>query len=414
MAPKVLMFELSADGHYPSYVRYLVEGWQRRQGELLVVVSQAFAQRHGNWMAPSRLGVSWHVLTDAETRSLTSRRYPWQRVMGACREWQLMNRYVRRLGADHCLIPYLDSRRWPLLLRQHLSCDLSAIYFRPSFHYDQLQGQTSRWQYRLEKALVNRILHHPALHTLFCLDGTAVAPLAALNPQVQVNYLPDPVADRRATTQQVQALRDRLGIEPGRQVLLFFGAIHRRKGIYPLLQALRAIGADWGDRVCLVLAGEIDPSETQSVQRHIRQISPTVQIIRQDQYLAEAELPAYFQMADLVLALYQRHVGMSGVLLRAAVARRPVLCDRYGLIGKLTERYQLGQVVDATRPEAIAQMLTDWLASPRSLAYCLQSMQQFAQLHRDSQFAPVLIEAIFAQTSATQKFSNPAPAASLG
>jgi glycosyltransferase involved in cell wall biosynthesis len=416
MVPKVLLFELSADGHYPSYVRYLVDGWNSRQGDLVVVVSQRFAERHGAWMAQGRLGVSWQVLSPAETQRLNPRRYPWQRVWRACQEWELLDRYIRRLGADHCLLPYLDSRRWPLLLRQPLSCGLTAIYFRPSFHYDRLQGQPSRWQYRLEQALLKRMLHHPALKTLLCLDGSAVVPLAALNPQVQVDYLPDPVAMVRATPQQVEALRQRLKVEPGRRVLLFFGAIHRRKGIYPLIQALRSIDADTAQQLCLVLAGEIDPREAQTVQARLQQLPPALQVIRQDHYLAESDLPAYFQMADLVLALYQQHVGMSGVLLRAAVAGRPVLCDRHGLIGNLTQRYQLGQVVDATNPQEINRLLCRWVRSPQQLPHCLQSMQQFAWLHRDSQFASVLLASIFASgfTPASQKISQPAPAASVG
>jgi glycosyltransferase involved in cell wall biosynthesis len=416
MIPKVLLFELSADGHYPSYVRYLVEGWNSRRGELVVVVSQRFAERHGDWMRPERAGVSWQVLSPAETQLLNPRRYPWQRVLRACQEWDLLDRYIRRLGADHCLLPYLDSRRWPLLLRQPLSCDLTAIYFRPSFHYDRLQGQPSRWQYRLERLMVKRMIHHPALKTLLCLDGSAVVPLAALNPQIQVDYLPDPVAMVRATPQQVETLRQRLKVEPGRRVLLFFGAIHRRKGIYPLLQALRSMGAEASQQLCLVLAGEIDPLDAQMVQKCLQQLPRHIQIIRQDQYLAEADLAAYFQMADLVLALYQHHVGMSGVLLRAAVAGRPVLCDRYGLIGNLTERYQLGQVVDATNPDQIARLLSRWVRSPQHLPYCLQSMQEFAWLHRDSQFASVLLESIFGAglVPVSQKISQPAPAASLG
>ncbi len=416
MIPKVLLFELSADGHYPSYVRYLVDGWNSRRGDLVVVVSQWFAERHGGWMAEARAGVSWQVLSHGETQLLTPRRYPWQRVRRACQEWNLLDRYIRRLGADHCLLPYLDSRRWPLLLRQPLSCGLTAIYFRPSFHYDRLQGQPSRWQYRLEQAMVKRMVRHPALKTLLCLDGSAVVPLAALNPQVQVDYLPDPVAAVRATPPQVEALRQRLNVDPGRRVLLFFGAIHRRKGIYPLLQALGSIGPETAQQLCLVLAGEIDPQDAQTVQKRLQELPHQIQIIRQDQYLAESDLPAYFQMADLVLALYQHHVGMSGVLLRAAVAGRPVLCDRHGLIGNLTERYQLGQVVDATNPAQIARALSRWVRSPQQLPYCLQSMQQFAWLHRDSQFASVLLESIFASgfTPASQKISQPAPAASLG
>jgi glycosyltransferase involved in cell wall biosynthesis len=415
MIPKVLLFELSADGHYPSYVRYLVEGWNSRRGELVVVVSQRFAERHGEWMGPERAGVSWQVLSLAETQLLKPRRYPWQRVLRACQEWDLLDRYIRRLGADHCLLPYLDSRRWPLLLRQPLSCGLTAIYFRPSFHYDRLQGQPSRWQYRLERLIVKRMLHHPALKTLLCLDGSAVVPLATLNPQVQVAYLPDPISAVRATPQQVETLRQRLKVEPGRRVLLFFGAIHRRKGIYPLLQALRSMGAATSQQLCLVLAGEIDPLDAQAVQKRLQALPSQIQVIRQDQYLAESDLAAYFQMADLVLALYQHHVGMSGVLLRAAVAGRPVLCDRHGLIGHLTERYQLGQVVDATNPKEIARWLSGWLRSSR-LPYCLESMQQFAWLHRDSQFAATLLESMFVAdlVPASQKLSQPAPAASLG
>ena len=82
-----------------------------------------------------------------------------------------------------------------------------------------------------------RILKHPQLRHLFCLDPFAVEPLTRLSRHVRPIALPDPVQLPQFAMCPCD-LRQKLDIEPGRTVFLLFGSLTARKGIYPLLDAL--------------------------------------------------------------------------------------------------------------------------------------------------------------------------------
>jgi glycosyltransferase involved in cell wall biosynthesis len=171
-----------------------------------------------------------------------------------------------------------------------------------------------------------------------------------------------------------------LGILPDRTVFLLFGSLDGRKGIHQLLEALQLMPDALGQRLCLLLVGKIDPADKPQVDARMTALAQaqSVQIIVQDTFIPDAAIDAYFRRADVILAPYQRHVGMSAILVRAAGAQKPVLSSSYGLMGELTRRYRLGLAVDSTVPDEIAQGLMRFL-SESPLTFCDHaSMQQFA------------------------------------
>ena len=64
-----------------------------------------------------------------------------------------------------------------------------------------------------------------------------------------------------------------------------------------------------------------------------------------------------FELADVVLMLYQGHTGMSSVLVRAAMAGKPMLGTELGMIGELIRARELGTAVDATDYLAVGNAL---------------------------------------------------------
>ena len=93
-----------------------------------------------------------------------------------------------------------------------------------------------------------------------------------------------------------------------------------------------------------------------------------------------------------MLALYQRHVGGSAVLVRAAAAGKPALASDYGLVGQLVRENGLGLALDATDPAAVAAAVTRFLESPP--LGNPEQMRNFAELNRASEYARVIFEAI--------------------
>ena len=116
--------------------------------------------------------------------------------------------------------------------------------------------------------------------------------------------------------------------------------------------------------MCLVLAGPIAPAYLPQIEKAIAQV-PSLQVISLFGYLPAQEVQMCFELADVVLMLYQGHTGMSSVLVRAAMAGKPMLGTELGMIGELIRTRELGIAVDATDylavGNALRQIQTDGL-----------------------------------------------------
>mgnify|MGYP006273905543 CR=1 FL=1 len=402
---KLLIFDLSVRGHHPGYIQHLIEYWQSHKipKMLNIVVSPQFLKEHSDVVKFAQSGeredIDFIPITTEEAQSLNSYQSKFKRVLRHFQEWHLLCKYAHQLRADHCLIMYFDKCQLPLALGAKPPCSFSGIYFRPTFHYHQLTHYNPTWQDRIqqwrERITISRVLAHPKLQGLFCLDPLAVPHLNEFQHQGKAKHLPDPVKPVEPSRALLNCCRDRAKIDPSRRVFLLFGSLTRRKGIYQLLDAIYTLSLEWCQKLCLLLVGESSiADQLDSKIAEICQARP-VQIIQHYQFIPEAEIPAYFQLCDVVLAPYQRHVGMSGILILAAAFNKPVLCSNYGLMGEMVQRYQLGLTVDSMRPEEIAAGLSQFLQIPNVSDLCDPiAMMNFAQQNSAEEFARIIFEHI--------------------
>ncbi|MFZ1028979.1 MAG: glycosyltransferase [Limnoraphis robusta] len=398
---KLMLFDLSVKGHHPIYIQHLIQYWHKQSfsGQLNVVVSPRFFEEHRNvvdWAAthsPSQ--INFVGISPEEEAALNSRKSKIKRYLRNFQEWEIFGKYAEKLAATHALIMYFDTCEFPLALGRPSPCSFSGIYFRPTFHYPQeltnySPTQQERWQQWREKLLLSRILRHPKLQNLFCLDPFAINHLNRFNTHVKAIHLPDPVELIEPENSPCSLLREELGIDPERNIFLLFGALTQRKGIYQLLDAIARLSPELNQKICLLLVGEsniatsLDPKIAQLCQ------DKPVQIIRRYEFISDEEIPAYFNLADVVLAPYQRHVGMSGILLLAAAAAKPVLSSNYGLMGEMVKRYQLGLTVDSTMPSAIAEGLIRFLQEDSDKLCDRLQMRSFAQQNSAQAFAELI------------------------
>jgi glycosyltransferase involved in cell wall biosynthesis len=85
---------------------------------------------------------------------------------------------------------------------------------------------------------------------------------------------------------------------------------------------------------------------------------------------------------------------MSGTLVLAAAAQKPVLSSNYGLMGKLVQDYHLGLTLDSTQPREIAKGLTRFLQEPESVLCDRTLMKKFAEQNSAEKFADVIFNHI--------------------
>ncbi|NJR50268.1 MAG: glycosyltransferase [Leptolyngbyaceae cyanobacterium CSU_1_3] len=400
-----MLFELSVGGHYPGYIQHLVRHWRERQlsGHLDVIVSPQFLEQHGDVVeeAGDRSEIRFRAIAPQEDAALSSRSSGRTRAIRSFQEWQLIRQYATLLKADHCLIPYFDTRQLPLALGATLPCSFSGIYFRPTFHYptfEEYVGSSKDWiQRSREKFLLGRVLANPQLQTLFCLDPFVLKHLDQFHTSTKAVYLPDPVQIYSHSPEITAHLKVELGIEAHRKVFLLFGALDGRKGIQQLLTATATLSPENCQKLCLLLVGPIDPQEKPSIDSQIAEIqrSRPVQILHVNRFVIDREIQPYFQLSDVILAPYQRHVGMSAILVRAAAAQKPVLSSNYGLMGEMTRRHQLGLAIDSTDPQAIADGISFLLQTSSAQVGDRSKMQAFAAQNSAQRFADVIFETIW-------------------
>ena len=185
-----------------------------------------------------------------------------------------------------------------------------------------------------------------------------------------------------------------LGIEPERQVHLIFGDLNKRKGIDRILAAVPLISQSLVSRLCLLFVGSMSGNNYEEFLAKKAELcqSLPIKIIHHNRYIPEADIQNYFQIADVILALYQRHVGMSGILNRAAAAGKPVLSSDYGLMGEVTRRYELGMTVDSSNPAAIAKGLSQFLTGVPE-GWCNKGkMAEYAEQNSVDNFASKIFQ----------------------
>ena len=394
---RLLLFDLNPTGHHAGYLHHLIRYWQTWNvaGELVVVVSPAFLTMHPGMIALAQDAPTVHlvVITDAEETHRQSRgRFIFQMQY----EWELVVKYARQWQVRQVLLMYFDTFQMAFILARRLPCPVAGIFFRPVFHYEAwghppANGREKLQQWR-KRLLIRLIVRRRSLQTLFCLDPFVVPTLNQWTNRTVATYLPDPVEVYPTTAADAAALRQRLKIEPKRRVVLVFGQLDERKGLFTLIEALKRLTpaqqADW----CLLLAGPVDDGIASALNSSLDTLTAqtAVQLVRHHLFVPEPEIQPYFTMSDLISTLYQRHIGMSAVLVRAAAAGRPVLSSDYGLMGQIVKTKGLGRAVDAENPVAVANALATF--GQQTWPTDTTAMRQFAEQNQASEYARTIFD----------------------
>ena len=404
----LMLFDLSVRGHHPNYIQQLLlhRCDEPRFKTLYVVVSPNFLQEHPEVVDLAKSqgdAVQFIAISAAEQQSLLTSKAAIARNIKNIQEWRLCCQYAKKLGVDHCLVMYLDTYFLAIAAGLQPCCPFSGIYFRPTFHYNSFknhsgnQTRKAKLQQGWEKLILGRVLRSSQARTIFSLDPFVGPFLDPGSGPGQLCYLPDPV-DLSAFQYPAQnlELRSRLGIDSHRRICLIFGALTTRKGVYQLLEAAAQLAEPDCEQLCLLFVGESKiKSELEARIATLCNRKP-VQVVRRYEFIRDQEIPLYFKSADIVSALYQRHVGSSGILLLAAAAQKPVLGTDYGLMGELVRRYQLGIAVDSTQPTAIAAGLHQLLSADTQPCHDLALMQTWARENSAENYAATIFKAITA------------------
>ena len=353
---RLLIFDLNPTGHHAGYIHHLIRYWHEWNiaGELVVVVSPAFLTMHPDIAAQAQNAPAIHLIAISKAEE-AHRQSRGRQVLQMQYEWELVAQYARQWQVKQVLLMYFDTFQMAFGLTRQVPCPVAGIFFRPVFHYKDWGHQPANGQEKLrqwrKRQLIRLVVRRRSLQTLFCLDPFVVPTLNQWAGRSMATYLPDPVEVYPATPADAATLRNRLGIEPTRRVMLVFGQLDERKGLFTLIEALKRLTPDQQSGWCLLLVGPVDDgiAPALDVNLSILMAQTDVQVVRHHSFVPEPDIQPFFTLSDLIITLYQQHIGMSAVLVRAASAGRPVLSSDYGLLGQLVKTKRLGQAVEIGR-----------------------------------------------------------------
>ncbi len=300
-------------------------------------------------------------------------------------------RDVALLSFDHFLASLAARRPLPAGVR------LSALTLRPTLHYDEIgspaRGLRERAARHAKRLVTAAALRHPNLTTVFTLDPTAAPALDRLGPARAVP-VPDPTPPEPIAHDR-EAVRAELGVERGRQLAVLLGRLDERKGVLATLRALLEIPPDGAAGLCVVLWGRVHPAIETPFHELCAEVEARtrVQLVVRTDYVPVDWLSSVVAAADAVLLPYDRHVGSSGFLVRAAGAGVPVVSQDFGLMGHLVRTHRLGRTVEATDSAALARALEGVVEAPMR-GFDAEAALRFAQSQTAEAFAAPFLDVL--------------------
>lgn len=209
-----------------------------------------------------------------------------------------------------------------------------------------------RWAYRS----ADRVIAHSQVAKRELILGSGVAE-EKLDVILHGNYL------REVPTGITHAVaKEHFGLSPAKRVLLFFGQIKDVKGLDVLLTGF-ALARESDKNLHLLIGGRVWKGDFSRYQDIIKSHGLAPHCTLHIRYIPDAEVPYFYQCADLVVLPYLR-IYQSGVMLEAMSYGRPVLVSDIAGMLEAIEDDATGFVFRSRDPEHLARRITEIFAVP--------------------------------------------------
>jgi glycosyltransferase involved in cell wall biosynthesis len=172
----------------------------------------------------------------------------------------------------------------------------------------------------------------------------------------KVSTLFHPIYDHYGEKIEQREAQQKLLLDPSYKYLLFFGLIRAYKGLDHLIEALALLKTD--KKYKLIIAGEFYESEKKYL-KIIKDLNLEDQIIINNQYIPNEQIPLYFCAADAIVLPY-KSATQSGVVPIAIHFEKPVIVTEVGGLTQLIKKYEIGLIADSN-PESIAENIDNFL-----------------------------------------------------
>lgn len=163
--------------------------------------------------------------------------------------------------------------------------------------------------------------------------------------------------------------RKRLDIETDKKVLLFFGFIREYKGLKYLIQAIPEVVKRL-EGIELLIVGDFAGEEDKQQYMNLIQESGAQENIKvYDGYIPDKEVEKFFAACNLVVLPYIS-ATQSGIVQIAYGFEKPVIVTNVGGLPDVVEDGKTGYVVEARKPELLADTIVDFFVQKKEEEMC--------------------------------------------
>lgn len=358
----ILVIEVNLTGHHSIYLEKVAEAHLDLGREITVVVSEDYKAH----VVISRLRKLYsdlfHVVFLDKDECAQCIESSWGGVGREIGLWRLFRKIFHFVSSarpvNFVFLPYTDYclNAIGLLGSPFDMTKWGGICMRPSFHYAAcgVIAPDTRWSY-LKRLLFNRVLRLDNLVCLFSIDELLVRHVHRHDSVLarQLHYLPDPAG--LPLRLDVIGLRQQYNIPISAKVVLVYGSIDGRKGLFRLLDSLALFPEliEW--HALIVGRQSPDVREALSSQQWAS-LKEENRLHTIDDFVSGEVEHQVFSLCDAVWAAYVGHYTMSGVLVRAGMYRKPVIANGYGLIGWYARTKKLGIILSNSKESVVAAL----------------------------------------------------------
>ncbi len=388
-SPKnILIFEPDASGHHPGYLYHLIINFLQNDYsyKLIVLVSPDFFIKHPQILQKTiSPRVQWIKFSNSE---FTDWKKPKTVFKRSVLEWDLFCQYAKKYNSMFGFFMYIDYLQLAILTQPAPPCPISGILFRPTLVNYPASSFKEKLNYWRKNITLKYFVKYKNLESLFNLDAFATDYISENWKTNKVKFLPDPV-QVYPTTKTKSDVKSKLGIDDSKTVFLIFGFLDSRKGISDVMEAIGNISREKSKKGCLLIVGPWEKNERSLFDVQLPKIQKLTdfQIVVKDSFVKDEDIQQFFKVADYALALYHKHFGMSAIMVRAAVAQKPLIASNFGLMGKIVLENELGITVENNLKEILEMLLESNVSIGNK-----GKMKAFAELNQAENYAKVILE----------------------
>jgi glycosyltransferase involved in cell wall biosynthesis len=405
---KALVFEPQFVGHNLAYARHLIEALSHVGVESIFLTSRQALDSDEYRTHLGTLNCEFTVkASDAFESKKSSRGVRVQGPRGLYSTMRALLDGHKEYEPEHVYVPFGNALAYSLGVPNPVSrlirsrgVEIEAILLFGKYSYPHTDW-SSRWKQELALRMLDlgpwTRIHHILPHAV-----RVMSQHSAKLEQI-TGLLPDPI-ETPIRFERTSACK-RLGLNPDHRYLSLLGVIDRRKGIHDLLAAIRCVESQLPENVRFLIAGRCAADVRSVFQGEYKDLVDRERIVIRDQHLSHEELWAACYASTMMLLPYPEHQYSASILIRAAAADVPVVCNAIGWMQETTQRFNLGWTCNTRNPAEFGQVLVETVsACDKHLGS--QGAQDFVSFHSLDNFRARITQRIRQRISGNSKLAN--------